>query len=81
VERTSVDARPLVRVYSPRQVRRLMRQAGFEQVSTQMRHFRPENTRLTGRLEHRAKWIANPRLGDRVGRMAGWYVIGRGVSP
>jgi ubiquinone/menaquinone biosynthesis C-methylase UbiE len=81
VERTSVDARPLVRVYSPRQVRRLMRRAGFERVSTQMRHFHPENTRLTGRLERRAKWIANPRLGDRVGRIAGWYVIGRGVSP
>jgi ubiquinone/menaquinone biosynthesis C-methylase UbiE len=78
VERSSIGAQPLVRVYSPRQVRRLLREAGFDRVSTQVRHFRPENTRVTGRLAKRYGWMTDPHTCDRIGRVAGWYVVGVG---
>jgi ubiquinone/menaquinone biosynthesis C-methylase UbiE len=76
VERTSIGARPLVRVYSRWQMRRLFRAAGFRQRSTSVRHFRPEDTFVTATA-------AGRRLvgqhSDAVGRVAGWYVIVRGV--
>ena len=65
VEVSSIDARPLVRVYSPRQMRRLLAQAGFP----------------VHMLASRVSKLQDPDVLDRIGRAAGWYVIARGVRP
>jgi ubiquinone/menaquinone biosynthesis C-methylase UbiE len=81
VEFSRVGARPLVRVYSPRQLRQLIRHAGFAEVRTEVRHFHVEDAFVMA-------WAAAlwPRLRDqrvlrRIGRIAGWYVIGYGRKP
>jgi ubiquinone/menaquinone biosynthesis C-methylase UbiE len=81
VEHSSVGARPLVRVYSPRQMRRLMSDAGFAGVATEMRHFHAGDTFVTEMLAPRVAALRNPQTLDRIGRAAGWYVIARGVRP
>src|SRR4051812_23933717 len=78
VEYSSIGARPLVRVYSPRKFRRLMVDVGFTDVSTTVRHFRAGDTFVTRLLEPRVGKLRDPALLDRIGRRAGWYVIGRG---
>jgi SAM-dependent methyltransferase len=77
VERTSIGARPLVRVFRPRQVERLLLDVGFSYVSTRVRHFQPNDTPPTAALR-RLGWNPSPTTLDRLGRMAGWYVVGRG---
>jgi SAM-dependent methyltransferase len=72
------DARPLVRVYSPADVRRLLEGAGFRDVRTSVRHYRAEDSPLTYPWRNRG---LSPRLLDRIGRLAGWYVLGVGVQP
>jgi SAM-dependent methyltransferase len=81
VEYSSIGARPLVRVYSPRAVRRLMRDAGFEQVTTTVRHYLPTDTSITRLLGRRVAALRDPAVLDRLGRIGGWYVIGRGRRP
>ncbi len=81
VEASSIDARPLVRVYSPRQVRRMMRCAGFEEVATSVRGFHADDTMLTSSLAGRMPSLRDPAVLDRIGRRAGWYVIARGKRP
>lgn len=81
VEVSSQDARPLVRVFSPRQTRRLLAEAGFEHVHTSVRHFHAEDTVITWYLRDRVRAISNGRFLDAVGRVAGWYVIGHGLRP
>jgi ubiquinone/menaquinone biosynthesis C-methylase UbiE len=81
VERSSIGARPLVRVYSPRQVRALLADAGFERVSTRVRHFHVDDTLLTSRLAGRLLALRDPETLDRIGRRAGWYIVGRGTRP
>jgi ubiquinone/menaquinone biosynthesis C-methylase UbiE len=72
VEVSSIDAKPLVRVYSRRQLRRMMRAAGFVDVRLAVRH---ESSDLTPLLRSR-------RLHDVVGRHFGWYLIARAeVAP
>jgi ubiquinone/menaquinone biosynthesis C-methylase UbiE len=66
VERSSIDAAPLVRVYSRRQLRRMMEDAGFTDVKIVVRH--NWETFLTKRIRNR-------RVLDFLGRHAGWYVI------
>lgn len=78
VERTSVGARPLVRVYSPRQVREMLEQAGFEAVTARPRHFRASDTPITRLLAPRVPALRDPRVLDRLGRLGGWYVVGTG---
>ena len=72
VERSSIGARPLVHVYTPREVRRLLTAAGFTDVRTIVRQFRwrdiPGGHRVDGRL---------PRTS---GRWFGWYVTGYGSA-
>jgi ubiquinone/menaquinone biosynthesis C-methylase UbiE len=63
VEKSSIGAMPLVRVYSQRQVRRLLQRAGFEQVSTWVSPFRPSDSRFLRRLP---SWL--PLSG-------GWYIV------
>lgn len=81
VEYTSIGARPLVRVYSPKQMRGLMREAGFSGVATSVRHFQPTDTPVTYVLRRWIKALENPRVLDRIGRSGGWYVVARGMRP
>ncbi len=80
VEHSTVGARPLVRVYSPRQTRRLLQEAGFADVRSSVRQFKAQDTPITAFLEPLLPPLRNPRLLDRIGRVAGWYVIGCGRS-
>jgi ubiquinone/menaquinone biosynthesis C-methylase UbiE len=79
VEQSSIGARPLVRVYSPRQLRRIMRRAGFDDVGTTVRHYRPTDTTITQLLAKRVSGLRDPAVLDRLGRIGGWYVVGRGL--
>jgi ubiquinone/menaquinone biosynthesis C-methylase UbiE len=81
VEHSSNGGRPLVRVYSPRQVRRMLQAAGFDAVETTVRHFRAEDEWPWGYLEPYVHALRDPKVLDRIGRIAGWYVIGRGRRP
>ena len=78
VEHSSIDARPLVRVYSPRQARRLMSEAGFATVTSKMRQFKAQDTFITLMLEPYLRPLRDPRVLDRIGRVGGWYVIASG---
>jgi ubiquinone/menaquinone biosynthesis C-methylase UbiE len=79
VEVSSVGARPLVRAYRPGQVRRMLEAAGFEGVTAGVRHFRPEDTFISDIAIRRFPRLGNDAALDRLGRVAGWYVIARGV--
>jgi SAM-dependent methyltransferase len=79
VEFSTIGARPLVRVYSPRQVRRALRAAGFADVRTTVRHLHVEDAFPLAILAKRLPALRDPALLDRIGRRAGWYVIGRGA--
>jgi ubiquinone/menaquinone biosynthesis C-methylase UbiE len=80
VEYTHIGARPLVRVYSPGQARRLMQEAGFRDVRVDVYHFNYGDTPLTAVAGRVAGIFRDPRLLDRIGRIGGWYVVARGVS-
>ena len=81
VEVSSIDARPLVRVYSPRRLEQLMRAAGFAQVATAVRHFHPSDTPVTAVLAARLKALGDPAVLDRIGRLGGWYIVATGTKP
>ena len=81
VEYSSIGARPLVRVYSPRQMRRHLRNAGFVDVRTRVRHFKAEDAFPVAMLEKRITRFRDPDVLDRIGRRAGWYVIAIGRRP
>jgi ubiquinone/menaquinone biosynthesis C-methylase UbiE len=78
VEHSTVGARPLVRVYTPRQTRRLLEDAGFTDVRSSVRQFKAQDTPFTALLEPLFPPLRNPRVLDRIGRLAGWYVIATG---
>jgi ubiquinone/menaquinone biosynthesis C-methylase UbiE len=69
IERTSIGARPLVKVYSPREVRRMLRAAGFESVTTWVCPARREDSRFLRRLPL------------KVPRGFGEYVVGSANAP
>jgi ubiquinone/menaquinone biosynthesis C-methylase UbiE len=81
VEFSSIGARPLVRVYSRSNVRRLLHDAGFVDVTTSVRHFLPSDTPVTHVARRFLRSLEDPAVQDRIGRIGGWYVIGRGVRP
>ena len=81
VERSSIGAHPLVRVYSGRQVRAMMRRAGFEPVEVVIRHFQKTDSFVYDRLAARVPRLFEPSTMDRIGRVAGWYVTGVGRKP
>ncbi|MGH3072154.1 MAG: class I SAM-dependent methyltransferase [Gaiellaceae bacterium] len=81
VEYSSIGARPLVRVYSPRQLRRLMAGAGFDGVHVAVRHFQPTDTPVTYVLRRWVRALENPRVLDRIGRVGGWYLVATGTKP
>lgn len=80
VEHSSIDARPLVRVYSRRALRRMLSEAGLAGVEVEARHFLPSDTFVTHAL-HRRGLLPGPPVLDRLGRAAGWYLVGRGLKP
>jgi ubiquinone/menaquinone biosynthesis C-methylase UbiE len=79
VERSSIGARPLVRVYSSRELRRMLLTAGFTNVHTALRHFNVEDTPPTAWAARRIQRLRSPAVLDRIGRIGGWYVIGYGT--
>lgn len=78
VEVSSIGARPLVKVYSPRQTRAMMRRAGFTAVDSVIAHFHAGDAVAYSVLARRIAKLRDPRVLERVGRSAGWYVTGIG---
>jgi ubiquinone/menaquinone biosynthesis C-methylase UbiE len=78
VERTSIDARPLVRVYSPHRLRRMLRDAGFAHVHTRVRGFNVNDDPLSATLARHTGLLDSPGVRELLGRIGGWYVIGVG---
>ena len=78
VEVSNTGARPLVRVYSPRQTRRLLERAGFTDVRTEVSHFHAGDAFLYSVASRRIARLREQSMLDRVGRRAGWYVTGIG---
>jgi SAM-dependent methyltransferase len=78
VERTSIDARPLVRVYSPPQLRRMLLSAGFLDVHTSVHGFSVEDTPISTWLARNTRLLDSPAVRERIGRIGGWYVVGVG---
>jgi len=81
VEYSSIGARPLVRVYSPKQMRTLMQRAGFVDNEVAVRHFQPTDTPFTYVLRRWVKALDDPGVLDRIGRIGGWYVVATGRKP
>jgi SAM-dependent methyltransferase len=79
VERSSIEARPLVCVYSPRGLRRMLAAAGFTGIRTTMRHFNPWDTPLSFWAANRIPALGSRVVLDRIGRIGGWYLIGYGT--
>jgi ubiquinone/menaquinone biosynthesis C-methylase UbiE len=79
VEVSSIGARPLVRVYSPRKMRRLLASVGFTSVATTLRHFDAGDTFLTAALARRWSVLRRDDVLDRIGRGAGWYLVATAV--
>ncbi|MFN2470685.1 MAG: methyltransferase domain-containing protein [Gaiellaceae bacterium] len=82
VEFSRRDARPLVRVYSARQLRNLLSAAGFASIETRVRHFKSQDTPPTWVFRRQGiRFFDRPGIAAAIGRLAGWYVIGRAVKP
>jgi hypothetical protein len=81
VEYSSGDGRPLVRVYTPRQVHHLLDDAGYRDVQTSVRHFDAQEAFPTALLKSRVAALRDPAVLDRIGRVAGWYVVATGCAP
>lgn len=81
VEQTSIGARPLVRVYSPRQARGLVRDTGFAGVRSAIHHFRVQDTFVTSFLAPWSDRLAELGALERIARLGGWYVLVRGLRP
>jgi ubiquinone/menaquinone biosynthesis C-methylase UbiE len=79
VESSSIGARPLVRVYSSRQLRKMFSAAGFRNVHTTVRHFNLDDTPLTAWAAGRIQRLHSPAVLDRIGRIGGWYLVGYGT--
>lgn len=80
VEHSSVGARPLVRVYGARELSGLLRSAGFIDTACFTWHFQLEDAFPVALLARVLPVLRDPRVQERIGRRAGWYVLGRGVK-
>jgi ubiquinone/menaquinone biosynthesis C-methylase UbiE len=74
VERSSIDAHPLVRVYSRREYRRVLTRAGFRHVQLAVRHYRPGDAYLLWGLQRRVRALGAEPVNALIGRAAGWYL-------
>jgi ubiquinone/menaquinone biosynthesis C-methylase UbiE len=77
VERSSVSAKPLVRVYSRRGLRRLLNEAGFSRAELSVHQFDPSDFVLT----HRLRRLLSPAAREWVGERAGWFLAARAIRP
>jgi len=80
VERSSIGARPLVRVYTPRMAKRLLDRTGFSPTRTRVRHFRWVDV-PAGHLAERIVPLRSDLVLKILGRVGGWYVIVEGTKP
>jgi ubiquinone/menaquinone biosynthesis C-methylase UbiE len=78
VEETSIGARPLVRVYSPRALRRMLLDAGFTTARTRVHGFNAEETPISLWLARHTSLLDSPAVREWIGRVGGWYVVGVG---
>ena len=72
VERSSIGARPLVRVYRRKTLRSLLHAAGFADVTVAPSAFKPDDTTLTRYLPRRLQAALSSLPG-------GWYLVARGT--
>ena len=75
VERSSIGARPLVRVYTRRTLERLLPEVGFSSVRTEVHHFHPDDAFPTRLLVRRFPRLRERLPSEAIGRRAGWYVV------
>jgi ubiquinone/menaquinone biosynthesis C-methylase UbiE len=78
VEHSSTGAQPLVRVYSPDQVRRLLLDTGFRDITVRVHHL--GSARLTSMFEALLGVKLGRALANRLGEVGGWYVVACGVA-
>lgn len=78
VERTSVDARPLVRVYTPLRVERMLREAGLTATRTSVHGFNANDTPITYVIARYTRLLDSRALLEWLSRKGGWYVLGVG---
>lgn len=79
VEHSSIEARPLVRVYGRRQLREHLLAAGFADVRITVRHFNAGDVFVIPvRL---SPYVLRPAVRDRLGRAVGWYLIATAKRP
>jgi ubiquinone/menaquinone biosynthesis C-methylase UbiE len=71
VEKSSIGARPLVRVYGPRELHRLLAKAEFTKIEVSASPLSPAETFVTAHLPRRAQ-VALARV------PVGWYLVARG---
>jgi ubiquinone/menaquinone biosynthesis C-methylase UbiE len=81
VERSSIGARPLVRVYTPDEVRALLSRAGLVDVRTEVGVFNTMDTPLSDVVARHTRLLDDRRVLDWLGRVGGWYVLGVGRRP
>jgi SAM-dependent methyltransferase len=80
VEYSHIGARPLVRVYSAAEVRRMLLRVGFRTIAIGVRHYNYRDTMITAVLGSRFRIFRDPYLLDRLGRIGGWYVVARALA-
>jgi ubiquinone/menaquinone biosynthesis C-methylase UbiE len=78
VETTSIDARPLVRVYSARRLRRMLSDAGFSSVQTSVGGFNVDENPISALIAGHTRLLDSASVRERIARSAGWYVAGVG---
>lgn len=79
IEYTTSEGRPLVNVYSRREVKQMLRRAGLRVDRTWVRKLTVEDLPAPGKLGW--LWRATPqRVLDAVGKIAGWYVIAQATK-
>lgn len=82
VEYTTSCELPLVNVYSPGMIRKLLRETGFGSIETKVRKLVAEDMPLYGLPGPTYLWRNIPQSWlDRLGRHFGWYVWGHGIKP
>jgi hypothetical protein len=59
----------------------MLSDAGFVDVRTEVRHYNSTDTFVTEVLGRHISAVNSPQFRDRLGRAAGWYVIGYGRRP
>lgn len=79
IEYTQSDALPLVNVYSKRQICKLMKEAGFSIIKTDIRKLLAEDLPSIPLIRKMYKYIPK-RFLDVLGKKFGWYVSVRAVK-